>query len=62
MTLKATREHVFNKMPIRLLAFDKDGSNIQLIERNEIFSIVLPGVLANIKKPKFKQSGQQLKY
>ncbi len=54
MTLKATREHVFNKMPIRLLAFDNDGSNIRLIERNEIFSIILPGVLANIRMPEFQ--------
>ncbi len=49
MALKATREHVFNKMPIRLLAFDKGGFNIRLIERNEIFSIILPSVLVNIK-------------
>ncbi len=54
MVLKATREHVFNKMPIRLLAFDKGGSNIRLIERNEIFSIILPGVLVNIKMRRFQ--------
>ena len=54
MTLKATREHVFNKMPICLLAFDRDGSNIRLIERDEIFSIILPSILANIEKLEFR--------
>ncbi len=54
MVLKATREHVFNKMPIRLLAFDKGGFNIRLIERNEIFSIIFPGVFVNIKMPRFQ--------
>ncbi|KJA17720.1 hypothetical protein HYPSUDRAFT_46055 [Hypholoma sublateritium FD-334 SS-4] len=31
------REHIFNKMPIRLLAFGTDGSEIKLIERGEIW-------------------------
>ncbi|KJA25459.1 hypothetical protein HYPSUDRAFT_37447 [Hypholoma sublateritium FD-334 SS-4] len=55
MTLNAARAHVVNKMPIRLLAFDKDGSNIRLIQRDEIFSCILPGVLANMGKPKFQE-------
>lgn len=29
-------EHVFNKMPIRVLAFDSNGGQLQLIERNTI--------------------------
>ena len=55
MTLSAARAHVFNKMPIRLLAFDKDGSSIRLIERNEIFSCILPSVLENMAKPEFQE-------
>ena len=53
-TLNATRAHVFNKMPVHLLAFDKDGSNIQLIGRNKIFSRILPCVLAKIAEPDFQ--------
>ncbi len=55
MTRDAARAHVFNKMPIRLLTFDKDGSNIQLIGRNEIYSCILPGVFMNIAKSKFQE-------
>ncbi len=54
MTLNTARAHVFNKMPIRLLVFDKNGSNIRLIERNEVFSCVLPGIFSNIAKPGFQ--------
>ncbi len=43
-------------MPIRLLAFDKDGCNIQLIGRNQIFSQVLPGVFAKIAEPEFQSA------
>ena len=55
MTLDAARAHVFNKMPIRLLTFDKDGSSIRLIGRNEIYSYILPGVFVNIAKSKFQE-------
>ncbi len=59
MTMSATRAHVFNKMPIRLLRFNQDGSNIQLIERNDIFLYVLPSVLAKISEPLFQWSWSQ---
>ena len=52
----AARAHVFNKMPIRLLAFDKDGSNIQLIGRNQVFSCILPVVFAKIVEPEFQSA------
>ena len=52
--LNAARAHVFNRMPIRLLAFDRDGCNIQLIGRNMIFSHILPGVFAKIAEPEFQ--------
>ena len=54
--LSAARAHVFNKMPIRLLAFDKDGSNIRLIGRDQIFPSILPGVFSKIAEPKFKSA------
>ncbi|KJA17594.1 hypothetical protein HYPSUDRAFT_1010997 [Hypholoma sublateritium FD-334 SS-4] len=41
-------------MPIRLLAFDKTGSNIRLIGRNEIFTCILPGVFSKTADPKFQ--------
>ncbi|KJA23039.1 hypothetical protein HYPSUDRAFT_40166 [Hypholoma sublateritium FD-334 SS-4] len=56
MTLSAVRAHVFNKMPIRLLAFDKSGSDIQLIGRNKITARILPGVLAKTAEPKFQSA------
>ena len=52
--LSAARAHVFNKMPIRLLAFDKTGKNIQLIERNEIFSFIRDSVFRKIKESEFQ--------
>lgn len=48
------RWHIFNKMPIRMLAFDSTGSNIKLIGRNDIFSQVLPNIFAEIIKPQFQ--------
>ncbi|KJA13809.1 hypothetical protein HYPSUDRAFT_49592 [Hypholoma sublateritium FD-334 SS-4] len=54
MTLTFVRSHVFNKMPIRLLAFDENGTNIQLIERDEIFTRILPRVYAETSKPGFQ--------
>ena len=56
MTLNAVRAHVFNKMPICLPAFDKSGSNIQLIGRNKISTHILSGVLAKTAEPKFQSS------
>ena len=56
MTLNAVRAHVFNKMPICLPAFDKSGSNIQLIGRNKISTHILSGVLAKTAEPKFQSA------
>ncbi len=55
----AARAHVFNKMPIRLLAFDKNGSNIQLIGRNQVFSCILPAVFAKIAEPEFQSAWEK---
>ena len=41
-------------MPIRLLAFDKNGSNIRLIGRNEIFPIIRDSVFRTIQDPGFQ--------
>lgn len=41
-------------MPIRLLSFDADGSNVRLIERDEIVNKVLPRVYEEMDKPSFK--------
>lgn len=35
------QEHVFNKMPIRMLAFDSNGGQLQLLERSAIANLVL---------------------
>ena len=35
-----TRDKVFNKMPIRLLIFDKDGKGIRLVERSQIMRYI----------------------
>ncbi len=43
-------------MPIRLLAFDKHGTNIELIERNTIFARILPIVVAHTSKPEFQSA------
>lgn len=44
MTLTKARWHVFNKMPIRILAFDSTGANLQLISQEEIFRRILPKI------------------
>ncbi|KJA23037.1 hypothetical protein HYPSUDRAFT_599342 [Hypholoma sublateritium FD-334 SS-4] len=55
-TLIVARAHVFNKMPIHLLAFDKTGSRIERIDRNKIFSCILPGVFAKTAGPEFQSA------
>ncbi len=42
-------------MPIRLLAFDKNGSNIQLIE-HEKFTRILPSVFTKTAEPEFQSA------
>ncbi|KAF8161848.1 hypothetical protein BJ912DRAFT_311388 [Pholiota molesta] len=37
LALEKVRYRVFNKMPIRLLAFKADGSDMELIERSTVF-------------------------
>ncbi len=56
MTLNAVRAHVFNKMPIRLLAFDKSGSNLQFIGRNKISAHILFRRAAKTAEPKFQSA------
>lgn len=41
-------------MPSRLLAFNTTGSGIQLIECNEIFDCIFPGVFTKITEPQFQ--------
>ncbi len=43
-------------MPIRLLAFDKNGSSIRLIGRDEILERILPDVFAKIAEPEFQSA------
>lgn len=59
MTLTKVRWHVFNKMPIRMLAFDSNGGNVNLIGRDEIFSRILPKVFAHIMLPGFKEAWEE---
>lgn len=54
VTLTKVRAHVFNKMPIRLLAFDEAGCDVQLIERDEIFSRIFPRVYSEITSAQFQ--------
>ena len=46
-------------MPIRLLAFDNHGTNIELIERSTIFSRVLTVVFTRTSKPDFQSAWAQ---
>ncbi|KAF8171313.1 hypothetical protein BJ912DRAFT_995726 [Pholiota molesta] len=46
--LGQAHHHVFNKMPIRLLAFASDGSGIELIERSEILDRISTSVRSNL--------------
>ncbi len=61
MMLSTARTYVNNQMPIRLLAFDKDGSNIQLIGRNEVITSILPGVFSKIADHKFQRKWAKAK-
>ena len=54
MKLAKLRAHMFPKMPIRLLAFDEAGCNVQRVERDEIFSRILPRVHAEIISARFQ--------
>ena len=56
MTLRAVRAHVFNKMPIRLLSFDKTGGNIELIGRHKIIACILPGVFVKTAEASFQSA------
>ncbi len=40
-------------------AFDKNGSNIQLIGRNQVFSCILPAVFAKIAEPEFQSAWEK---
>ncbi|KAF9482060.1 hypothetical protein BDN70DRAFT_853982 [Pholiota conissans] len=50
--LGALREHVFNKMPIRLLSFEKHGSSLQimLLERGAVFGRLQTKMRATLDK------------
>ncbi|KJA18476.1 hypothetical protein HYPSUDRAFT_190915 [Hypholoma sublateritium FD-334 SS-4] len=51
LVLEGARRIVFNKMPIRLLAFEPTGSHIQLLERNEILNLILSRVIVEFHYP-----------
>ncbi|KAF9474044.1 hypothetical protein BDN70DRAFT_344622 [Pholiota conissans] len=47
LAIDEARHRVFNKIPIRLLAFKPDGTGITLLERDEIWERVFPLLEAN---------------
>ncbi|KAF9472969.1 hypothetical protein BDN70DRAFT_867877 [Pholiota conissans] len=58
--LRGLRDHVFNKMPIRLLRFIPKSSHLEisLIEREEIYAHLVPIMQANIHK--FRRDNQDM--
>ena len=36
MIVNQIHQHVFNEMPIRMIAFDSDGTQLRLVERSEV--------------------------
>ncbi|KAF9474530.1 hypothetical protein BDN70DRAFT_996995 [Pholiota conissans] len=52
LALAEVRYRVFNKMPIRLLAFNSDGSNIELIERGTIMNRISTALKADFDEAK----------
>jgi hypothetical protein len=54
--LRALREHVFNKMPIRLLCFEPHGSSfrISLFERGAIFAHLASDLRGKMHKKEFR--------
>ena len=59
MILAKARWHVINKMPIRMLAFDSTGANLQLISQNEIYDRLLPDIRAETAKQEFLSAWNQ---
>ena len=59
MIAVAVRSHVYNKMPIRLLSFNADGSDMRLIERDEIVDKVFPRVYKEVSKPSFQNEWEK---
>ena len=59
MILTKARWHVFNKMPIRMLAFDSTGSNLQLISQDEIFKRILPDIRDATRSEEFQSDWQK---
>ncbi|KAF8180220.1 hypothetical protein BJ912DRAFT_635108 [Pholiota molesta] len=53
--MRELREHIFNKMPIRLLCFEPHGSSFQisLIERGAIYARVASALQAKIHDPAY---------
>ncbi|KAF9474532.1 hypothetical protein BDN70DRAFT_996997 [Pholiota conissans] len=54
LALAEVRYRVFNKMPIRLLAFNSDGSNIELIERSTIMNLISTAIKADFDEDKIQ--------
>jgi hypothetical protein len=52
--LEEARHRVFNKMPLRLLMFKPDGSEIDLIDRNAIYSHISTAMQASFDEDKMK--------
>ncbi|KAF9483324.1 hypothetical protein BDN70DRAFT_827870 [Pholiota conissans] len=47
-TLQQAHQHVFNKMPLRLLSFRSDGSGMQLIERSAVWERISAAMRSDI--------------
>ncbi|KAF8187794.1 hypothetical protein BJ912DRAFT_419669 [Pholiota molesta] len=60
LALEEARQRIFNKMPIRLLSFQPDGSGIELLERSEIWERVSILLEANFDEDEIKSSVDRL--
>ncbi|KAF9474488.1 hypothetical protein BDN70DRAFT_842193 [Pholiota conissans] len=55
LALDETRYRVFNRMPIRMLAFNADGSGLQLLERGAIWDRVSTLMVENFNEDEIKK-------
>lgn len=52
---KALRKHVHDQMPIRLLSFLPDGSEMELVERNEVFHRIVRDMKTQLDQATYEE-------
>ncbi|KAF9483332.1 hypothetical protein BDN70DRAFT_874037 [Pholiota conissans] len=60
--LEGVREHIFNKLPIRLLSFKSDGSGIELLERDAIWDRVSKKMVREFDERVYLNNHPSLEY